>query len=393
MNTLILNTEIQDFIDENLNSDISKLVLKGINFDNVTSQEIIEQIEAKLRCQKKLPTWFTTKNIYYPNKLNIEQTSSEKAAEYKASLVRGQSLIDLTGGYGIDSYYFAKQIDAVTHCEINDNLSEIVTHNCKSLNVGNINCLNENGIDALKRINKSFDWIYIDPSRRDDTKKKVFLISDCTPNIKTFQGLFLKYAKHVMIKTSPLLDITATLSDLKYVKEIHAIAINNEVKELLWILERDYDAEIEVKTVNLKKETTQNFSFRLNEETNTDLQYSKPFTYLYEPNSAILKVGAFNSVGHKNNCLKLHKHSHLYTSNNLVDFPGRHFKVEQVITFNKKEFSKLKITKANVTTRNFPISVGDIRKKLKIKDGGDIYLFFTTNVENEKIIIVCSKIQ
>ncbi|WP_431109111.1 class I SAM-dependent methyltransferase [Winogradskyella poriferorum] len=391
MNNTILNTEIQEFINSNLISDISSLLLKGVPFKDIDSKLIIEQIEAKKRSEKKLPTWFKTSNIYYPNKLNIEQTSSEITANYKSDLVSEKSLIDLTGGFGIDAYYFSKKVETVTHCEINLELSEIVKHNYKVLEADNINCLNENGIDALKRLDKPFDWIYIDPSRRDETKNKVFLLSDCTPDIKKHQALFLKYAKHVMIKTSPLLDISATKNDLRHAKQLHVVAVNNEVKELLWILERDFEGELTIKTVNLTKDKNEVFEFNFGDESNTIVEYSEPLTYLYEPNSAILKAGAFNSVCATLNVYKLHKHSHLYTSNELISFPGRRFRIEKVISFNKKEFSKTGIQKANVTTRNFPLSVNDIRKKLKIKDGGLDYLFFTTDRDNNKIIIFCSK--
>ena len=391
MNLSILNTEVQNFINANLNEDISKLLLNGISFSEIEAKDIIKQIEAKKRSKKKLPTWFNSKNIYFPNKLNIEQTSSEVTANYKANLVSGNSLIDLTGGFGVDAYYFSKRIKNVIHCEINKSLSEIVKHNYKTLNINTIECLNENGIEALKHIDRPFDWIYIDPSRRDDTKKKVFLLSECIPNIKTFQGLFLKYANNVMIKTSPLLDIKATLNDLKQIKELHVIALDNEVKELLWVLERDCKTEFIIKTVNLTKQSKQEFEFSFENESNEIAEYTGPIAYLYEPNAAILKAGAFNSVSTQLNIPKLHKHSHLYTSNTLIDFPGRRFKIEKSIPFNKKIFAKEKISKANVTTRNFPISVGEIRKKLKIKDGGDIYLFFTTDLNNIKIILVCVK--
>lgn len=392
MNESILNIEIQEFINSKLHVDVSDLLLKGVPFEDIPSKDIISQIEAKKRCKTKLPTWFNTNNIYYPNKLNIEQTSSEITANYKAQLVSGQSLIDITGGFGVDAYYFSKHIDTVVHCEINDKLSEIVAHNYKALGANNINCLNENGIDTLKRLDKSLDWIYIDPSRRDASKNKVFLLSDCTPNVKTLQGLFLKYATNVMIKTSPLLDIKATKADLKFVKELHIVTVDNDVKELLWILKRDYIAEFGIKAVNITKTEIQQFDFNFENEANATATFSEPLAYLYEPNSAILKSGAFNIVSQKLGVSKLHKHSHLYTSNKLIDFPGRRFQIENVAPFNKKAFAKHRISKANVTTRNFPISVGDIRKKLKIKDGGDIYLFFTTNVKNEKAILICSKI-
>ncbi|WP_426430591.1 THUMP-like domain-containing protein [Winogradskyella sp. HB-48] len=391
MNKSVLNIEIQDFIDLNLKSDISDLLLKGIPFAAIDQKLIIEQIEAKKRCKKKLPTWFNTQNIYYPNKLNIEQTSSEVTAKYKANLVHGKSLIDLTGGFGVDTYFFSKQIETVTHCEINNELSEIVKHNKKVLKADNVCYLNENGIDALKRMEQSFDWIYIDPSRRDESKNKVFLLSDCTPNIKTFQNLFLKYAENVMIKTSPLLDITATKNDLGSVKQLHIVAVNNEVKELLWILKRGFEGDFKIKTVNLTTNDNEIFEFNYNDEPKAKANYSRPLNYLYEPNSAVLKAGAFNSISSELNLYKLHKHSHLYTSDTLQYFPGRRFRVEQIIPFNKKEFTKTGIKKANVTTRNFPLSVSDIRKKLKIKDGGSNYLYFTTDINNNKIIVFCTK--
>ena len=392
MKSSLLHPEIQDFINNNLKSDPASLLLKGVPFDTVDSKLIIEQIEAKKRCQKKLPTWFNSENIYYPNKLNIEQTSSEITADFKSKLISGNHIIDLTGGFGVDAFYFSKRVKHVTHCEINSELSEIVSHNFKALNVSNISCLNENGIDALQDINEPLDWIYIDPSRRDNSKQKVFLLADCEPNIETHHDLLLKYSKNVMIKTSPLLDITATLSVLPQVKEIHIVAVNNEVKELLWILERGYIDDTIIKTVNLQNNKSQHFEFNFNHESKVIATLNEPLSYLYEPNSAILKSGGFNMVSGILHIDKLHKHSHLYTSDSLLDFPGRRFKIEKQIPFNKKAFLKENISKANITTRNFPLSVNDIRKKLKVKDGGEIYLFFTTDFDDSKIIIICSKI-
>lgn len=389
----LLNTEIQEFINSNLNSDLTKLLLKGIPFKNLDPKNIVEQIESKKRCLKKLPNWFNKANIYYPNKLNIEQTSSETTADYKASLVSGNNLIDLTGGFGVDTFYFAKKINKITHCEISTELSKIVKHNFKVLNAPNITCLNEDGIEVLKQIDQTFDWIYIDPSRRDNLKKKVFLLNDCEPNIKTHQTLFLKYSKNVMIKTSPLLDLSATLTEINHVKEIHVVASNNEVKELLWIIERNFEGSPKVKTVNLKPINSQFFEYVFNEEYSATVTFSKPLSYLYEPNAAVLKSGGFNSVSDSLKIDKLHQHSHLYTSKELLEFPGRRFIIKSILPFNKKSLSKENIFKANITTRNFPLSVNEIRKKLKIKDGGNDYLFFTTDINDHKIIIVCSKVQ
>lgn len=392
MNHSILNTEIQEFIDANLNSDITSLLLKGTTFTSVKTNEIIEQIEAKKRCEKKLPTWFNGKNIYYPNKLNIEQTSSEITAKYKSSLIEGESIIDLTGGFGIDCFYFSKQFKAVTHCEINDTLSNIVNHNYKQLKVKNINTLNTDGISYLKSLNKNYDWIYIDPSRRHDSKGKVFFLNDCSPNVPEHIELLFKYSKNIMIKTSPLLDLSVGIGELKHVKTIHVVAVNNEVKEVLWVLENGFEGDTNIETVNLKKEKNDYFNFYLENEKACESKYSLPLSFLYEPNSAILKAGGFDSISKPLNIFKLHKHSHLYTSEFLIDFPGRSFKIENIISYNKKDIRKLVIAKANISTRNFPETVQQIRKKFNIKDGGSIYLFFTINIENEKIVLVTSKV-
>ena len=391
-NKEILNIEIQWFIKNNINSNVSELILKGIPFSSEISSEIINQIEAKNRCKNKLNTWFETDNIYFPNKLNIEQTSSEITAKHKASLIKGKNLIDVTGGFGVDCFYFSKQFEHVTHCELNTDLSKIVMHNNSVFNIENIDCVATNGIDYIINHVTTYDWIYIDPSRRNDVKGKVFMLSDCVPNVPKYLDGLLEKSNNILIKTSPLLDISLGIKELNYVKEIHCIAVNNEVKELLWILEKGFDKPVKIITTNIKKDKKSNFAFYLNEEANANVAYSKPLTYLYEPNSALLKSGAFNSISEQLKVFKLHKHSHLYTSEQLVDFPGRCFKIETITPYNKKKFKQqFKLDKANFTTRNFPETVAQLRQKLKIKEGGNHYLFFTTDLDNKKLIILCKK--
>lgn len=391
-NKEILNIEIQEFIENNINSNISELILKGIPFSSEISSEIINQIEAKNRCKNKLNSWFETDNIYYPNKLNIEQTSSEVTAKHKTSLINGKSLIDVTGGFGVDCFYFAKQFETVTHCELNIDLSKIVTHNNSVFKIENIDCVTTNGIDYIINQNTTYDWIYIDPSRRNDAKGKVFMLSDCLPNVPQHLDNLFEKSNNIMIKTSPLLDISLGIKELNFVKEIHCIALNNEVKELLWILEKGFDQSVKIITTNIKKDKKSNFEFYLDEESKATVNYSKPLAFLYEPNLALLKSGAFNSVAKQLNVFKLHKHSHLYTSEQLIDFPGRRFKIETIAPYNKKKFKQqFKLDKANFTTRNFPETVAQLRQKLKVKDGGTDYLFFTTDLDNNKIIILCTK--
>jgi 16S rRNA G966 N2-methylase RsmD len=393
LNTSILNTEIQEFINKNLNSDITTILLKGTPFSSVQTNDIVEQIESKKRSEKKLPTWFNSENIYFPNRLNIEQTSSEITAKYKSSMISGDTIIDLTGGFGIDCYYFSKVFQTVEYCEVNETLSKIVKHNYKQLKIQNINAINTDGIEYLNASKNKYDWIYIDPSRRHDSKGKVFFLKDCLPNVTEHLNLLFKKSKNILIKTSPFLDISIGIKELKHVKSIHIIAVNNEVKELLWVLESGFDHNIVLKTVNLKKNNHEFFNFLLEDEKQLDTPYSLPLTYLYEPNSAILKAGGFQSVSKHLNVFKLHKHSHLYTSELEVDFPGRAFKIEKIIVYNRKELKKLGVKKANITTRNFPESVQNIRKKFNISDGGSNYLFFTTDINNNKIIISTLKLK
>lgn len=383
---------MQKFINANINCDITLLALQKTVFSSDQLKLIIEQIEAKNRCAKKLPTWFNTQNIYYPNKLNIEQTSSEITAKYKSNLIQGNSIIDLTGGFGVDCYYFSKVFKSVTHCEINTSLSSLVKHNYNKLQLSNIETKGINGIEYLKENHKKFDWIYIDPSRRHDSKGKVFLLNDCLPNIPLHLDLLFTRSKNIIIKTSPLLDLSIGINELKHVKTIHIVAVNNEVKELLWILENKFEGKINIETVNIKNEKNDTFKFYLEDEKIADSTYSLPLSYLFEPNAAILKSGAFHSISKTLNVFKLHKHSHLYSSDNKIDFPGRAFKIDTILPFNKKALKKLNIAKANITTRNFPETVSQIRKKFNIKDGGSIYLFFTTDLNHKKLVIITKKI-
>ncbi|WP_317174150.1 THUMP-like domain-containing protein [Zobellia nedashkovskayae] len=368
------------------------VLLKKPIFDKISNRELTEQLEARKKCEKKLPTWFATANIYYPNKLNIEQTSSETSAKYKAGLVGGKSLVDVTAGLGVDSYFFSQKIDQIHHCELDQNLSEIAAHNYKILGIDNVKTHAQNGLDFIKNSKITFDWIYIDPSRRDGAKKRVFLLSDCLPNVvQNLDLLFLK-SKNILIKTAPLLDISAGISELDFIKEIHVIAINNDVKELLWVLQKDYIGSISIKTINKTAEQDQIFDFKLESEKEAISEFSEPLTYLYEPNAAVLKSGAFKIIGQNLQLKKLHINTHLYTSDILIDFPGRRFKIESIFPYNKASFKKSGIKHANVTTRNFPESVATIRKKMKIKDGGQIYLFFTKNLVENVIVLRCFKV-
>jgi hypothetical protein len=392
LNLDLLDSKIQEFIDLNIGVSISKLALKKNPFPAVQWISIINQIAAKSKAKEKLPTWFSTQNIIYPSKISVEQTSSEKTALYKSSIISGDNLIDLTGGFGIDDYYFSKKIKNVTHCEINSELSNIVQHNCKQLNCNNITCYAEDSFETLSKTNTKWDWIYIDPSRRSDTKGKVFMLKDCLPNVPENLDFYFDKSNSILIKTAPILDITAGINELNHIKSIHIVAVENEVKELLWELSKEYQGNIGIKTVNILKEKTETFDFILNENQEQP-SFSLPQKYLYEPNSAIMKSGGFDQVGIIYEFNKLHKHSHLYTSEDQKTFPGRIFEIKNRIAYNKNDMKQyLENQKANVTTRNFSDSVESIRKKWKIKEGGDLYCFFTTDENNTKIVLICTKI-
>ncbi|WPO78687.1 THUMP-like domain-containing protein [Flavobacterium sp. KACC 22761] len=394
MNNPILHPDIQEFIIQNTGADITKLALQKNPFPEMDWITILNQIDARTKAKEKLPTWFSTSNIIYPSKISIEQTSSEKTAAYKALLISGKTLIDLTGGFGVDDYYFSQKFKVVAHCEINTDLSEIAKHNLQQFGVKNCFCYADDSINILNEATSGFkwDWIYIDPSRRNDAKGKVFMLKDCLPNVPESLDFYFEKSDSILIKTAPLLDISAGLSELKFVKNIHIIALENEVKELLFEIHNNYLGEITIKTANILKEKTETFEFVLGNETEL-LSYELPQKYVYEPNSAIMKSGGFDEVSTFFKINKLHKHSHLYTSEELIDFPGRTFKIEKVIPYSKNEMkTELANQQANVTTRNFPDTVENIRKKWKIKNGGNLYCFFTTDVKDNKIVLICTKI-
>lgn len=386
----LLLPEIQEFIIKNTNQDAAKLSFAKNPFPEVDYKLLLNQIAARNKCKTKLPTWFNCVNCIYPSKISVEQTSSEITAQYKSDIVSGASLIDLSGGFGVDDYYFAKKIKHVYHCEINSELSAIVKHNFIQLNFDNITCIEGDSSETLKKLNQQFDWIYVDPSRRNEIKGKVFMLKDCLPNIPDLQSFHYQFSSKILIKTAPLLDITAGLTEIQNVKCIHIVAVENEVKELLWELHQDYNSNPTIKCINFNKNNTETFEYLWNSE--VGFSYSLPKKYLFEPNSSILKSGGFTHIANQFSLDKLQVNSHLYTSDDLIDFPGRVFKIETVLNYSKKEIKEhLENTKLNVTVRNFPETVENIRKKWKIKEGGDRYCFFTTDINNNKIVLLCTK--
>ena len=394
MNKAILKPEVQEFLHDHLEEQPSAVALRRSPFDDVTAMELAAQLDGRRRSRKKLPLWFNTPGIYFPGLLSIEQTSSSITALYKRSLIKkGETVIDLTGGFGVDSYYFSTKAKEVHHCEYNDELSRIAAHNAGRLHADNIFFHPVDGIAYLTSLNDAiFGTIYVDPSRRIK-QQKVFRLQDCEPDVIGQLPLFLTKAEKVLIKAAPLLDIKAALKDLQHVKEVHIVSTQNECKELLFLLESNYTKTTDYLCIALGQEGEKLFKFTEQQEQESRPDFSNPGKYIYEPDAALLKAGCFKYMAVAFNLCKLHQHTHLYTSDELnKSFMGRSFEViftERYADFKKKKES----IKANVSTRNFPLKPDELKKKHKIKDGGTDYLFFCTGLQDELLVVHCRSVK
>lgn len=388
MNKSLLQKEVQAYINSNLNANVNKIALAKSPFAEVSSAELANQIAAKKKSEKKLPTWFKQENIVYPSTLSIEQTSSEDTAAYKHQLVKGNSLIDITAGFGVDSLFFSHKVDEVVSCEINTELSAISAHNAKLLGANNIQCLATDGLEYLQSSEKSFGTIYVDPARRN-TSGKVFKLAECTPNVVQYLDLLLSKADRIIIKTSPLLDIQAGLIELKNVAEIHIVSVKNECKELLWVIDRDFIGEPKIIAVTLNTSIKQ-IELPLKDDLETkyvDQELSKG--YLYEADAALMKSGAFNAIANKFELKKLDKQSHVYFSDEFhANFIGRIFEIDAILVPN--ELKKEKTLQGNVIVRNFPEKAENLVSKLKIKPNKETFYIFTQ--VQQKYLVVKAKI-
>ncbi len=387
----LLQPKVKIFINELEKKlvDYDRLLFNKANYPNIPIALVVNQLKAKQKAKNKLPLWFSTKGVVMPPLLSMEQCSSERTATYKSNLYNGNLAIDLTGGAGVDAYYLSKQFKQVIYVEINTTLAEVAMHNFKLLGADNIKVVTAKSEQFIAAFEKKADLIYIDPARRNQ-HQKLFLLEDCSPNILELQANLLKKAKKLLIKASPMLDITLAIKQLNFVKKVHIVAIKNEVKELLFELDLK-----EPKTINIIATDLAILScFETSWNTSTSVKYSKVLSYLYEPNSAILKSGKMDDLVNQHSLFKLNPHTHLFTSNALISsFPGRKFKVGNVLKYDKKEVKLcLNAKQANISARNFPDSVSHIRKKLGLKPGGAAYLFAIRNYEGKAKIVVCSKI-
>ena len=377
----------RQFIEEHLHDDVRELALKYRNAE-VDMALALRQIEARQLLRKKVPSWSDNPDLLFPAHLSVEQCSSEATAQYKASLLHGDSFADLTGGLGVDCHFISQHFKTTDYVELNPDLCALAKNNFNVLG----SKINVKDISAEAYLNncKPVDCIFIDPARRDNYGRKTVSIADCTPNVIELQDLMLQKTKKVMVKLSPMLDISKALEELRHVSEVHVVAVANECKELLFILEQGFEESPVFTCVNLQSEQPK-VQFTQDEERNAAVAFAKEVSqYLYEPNAAVMKGGCYKLLTQRFGIQKLHRNSHLYTSDQLVaNFPGRIFTVDGWAPFNKKIKQTLlaDVGKASIATRNFPLSVAELRKSLKITDGDKVFLFATTLSDGRFILL------
>ena len=380
MKTEILNKEVQNYINANLETDLQSLLLKKSPFSEVSMQEMVQQIKGKKVAHRKFP-FLLKENIVFPPNLNLEQASSQSTAEFKAENLNGKKFLDLTCGFGIDAYFLSQNFGEITLVEKNPELLDVVKHNWKILNK-KATFVNENLEHFLAKNSESFDVIYLDPARRDSEKNKKFLLEDLSPNLLEIQDQLLEISSQIIIKLSPLIDISYLISVLKNVAKIQIIAVRNEVKELIVFLEKARKGDdVEISCINLESDDAE-FAFQFKEEKTAVSAFSEPQQFLYIPNNAVLKSGAFNLISQFFNGKKLHPNTHFYTSDKRIErFPGRILEINMIDSKHIRKGEKY-----NIISKNYPLSPDEIKKKYKILDGGNCYLIFT-QTQNRKIIL------
>lgn len=411
---MILNDATRLFIETHIHDDIRQLALKKIPAD-VDKSLAFSQIEARQILSKKVPSWAANPDLLFPKHLSLEQCSSELTAKYKAKIVKTHcgappqpdnddshsTFIDLTGGLGIDSYFLSENFRNAYYVENQKELCELAENNFRVLG-RKINVLNDDAKSFLDEIPcdpcQKSSWIFADPARRDAFNRKMVSLRDCSPDVVELQEKMLEVAEHILIKTSPMLDISLICSELKNIKEIHVVSVKNECKEILVLLERGFAGSIKIVCVNLRQDVISGqdeFCCFDDDEKNAVPVFADTIRkYLYEPNSSLMKAGVFRLVSQSFKIDKLHVNSHLYTSDYLIpDFPGRVFEVIAFSNFDKKVKKELlkDVKRASVVTRNFPLTANDLRKNLNLQESDDTFVFGTTMRDDKKVIILCEK--
>jgi hypothetical protein len=395
---LLASDEAQNFIRKHQLDDVYGLILKNQSVPGVPASLIAEQIIGRQKALLKAPAIASIPGVVFPPTLNLEQSSSEITAKFKAEFLRSrvddnETLVDLTGGFGIDSWAFSKLFNNVISIDPDLDLNQIVRHNLSRGQVTNVERLDMDAVDFLGKNTKRVSCFFADPSRRVNSRK-VAALTECEPNVVGLTESIFSQSDHLLLKTSPLLDISMALSQLDFVNEVIVLAVDNECRELLFFCKQGENNAPPITTVNTTNTSTEVLAFTFPDEHDATPAYGEPHTYIYEPNAAILKAGGFKIVACQFNLLKLAKHSHFYTSLDLVpSFPGRIFRVEQELKCDAKAAAKaFPQGKANIISRNYPLDVSGVRKKLNLKEGGDRYVIATAT-EKRKVLVSCSRLK
>lgn len=388
------NLLFSEFVKNHLHDDVNQLALQAVRYPDVDVRRAIVQIRGRQIAEKKLPRWVQIPGILFPEHLPLEQCSSEQTAQYKVTLLQDlpmkKTMADLTGGFGVDAAVMGCEFSHLFYVEQNPELCQLACHNFPLLGVRSFEVLNARCDECLDLL-PHLDFIFIDPARRDENGKKTVSIADCTPDVCELNMQLLAKADRVMVKLSPMLDVTTLERELRGLRQIHIVSVGNDCKEMLAVLSGESSTTCEIVCVNILSDTIQRFSFTHEMEQKASCKYvTEVLDYLYEPNASLMKGGCFKLLAKHYAVQKLHPNSHLFTSHDLIpDFPGRIFKVVQTIPFNRQGIRQLSyLKKANLAVRNFPLSVADLRKRLKLSEGGSTYLFATTLANEDKVIVI-----
>lgn len=396
----------EEYIDLHRLDDVRTLALRSAP-EGIDIKWCLQQIEGWQKAREKLPRWAGTSGLWYPPVLSMEQCSGEQTAEYKRGIVcrllpeasGRQAFADLTGGYGIDFSYLAPLFGTSTYVERNPELCRIAGHNFGQLHLDGASVVCADSTQFLEQGGMACGLVYLDPARRDNAGRKTVAIADCTPDVVQLQDRLMAVGRFVMIKLSPMLDISAALSVLRYVREVHVVSVRGECKELLFVLDNKYEGSPTYYAANLGI-AGEVFTCTDEQRKRAPLRVagehvaSDSATCLYEPHASILKAGLQDVLCERYGVAKLHPMSNLFVSASPVpDFPGRSFRIDASCGFNKKELRAMLVgvSKANITVRNFPASVAELRKKLRLAEGGDVYLFATTVADGSHVLIRCTK--
>lgn len=389
-----LTSEIKQFIRAHFNENPTSLLFKKTALESEDLKTAVHQIFCRKKYKHKLPEWCDREDLLFPPTLSMEQCSSEYTAKKKANIIeKGQFFIDITGGLGVDSFYISKNFQKSIHVEKNKELAYIAYQNLKALNA-NIEAIHDDGVLFLDKQETIYDALLIDPARRHGSKGKVYLLEDCEPNVLDIEEKLLTKATNVYIKLSPMLDIHVILEKLKNTSDIYVIAYRNEVKELFCKITSDFKQFPTIHAINIHREGRYSEDFCATIKSTPTIA-SKLEKYIYEPNKAILKADIQDSLSTKYRINKIHPFSHIYTSDKLhLSFPGRVLLLKHSTKAQAKALkSIIPEQKANVLIRNFPESANTLANKLKLKDGGSLYVIGTTLWTDEKRILICERVK